>query len=119
MLQRHAKHLSLDAPPRVGYSMSFRLCLLLLALLLATCPVLAQVPRGAGGGATSPLAVQEIDGNPAVTAVTTIKVSNGSLTNNGGGTVTVVTGGTNTPAGSSGDLQTHSGSGSFRRHRGV
>lgn len=43
---------------------------------------------GGGSGVT----VEEVDGAPSVASVTTIKVSNGTLTNNGGGTVTVTTG---------------------------
>lgn len=43
---------------------------------------------GTGGGS---LTVEEIDGSPSVSSVTTIKVSNGQLTNNGSGVVTVCT----------------------------
>jgi|ETNvirenome_6_85_1030632.scaffolds.fasta_scaffold00279_22 hypothetical protein len=39
------------------------------------------------------LTVKELDGNPNVPNVTTIQVSNGTLTNNGGGIVTISTGG--------------------------
>lgn len=39
------------------------------------------------------LTVKELDGNPNVPNVTTIQVSNGSLTNDGGGVVTINTGG--------------------------
>jgi hypothetical protein len=45
---------------------------------------------GTGGGS---LTVQEQDGTPSVSSVTTIKVTNGTLTDNGGGTVSVTTGG--------------------------
>jgi hypothetical protein len=39
------------------------------------------------------LNVQEEDGNPSVNSVTQIKVSNGTLVNNGGGSVSIMTGG--------------------------
>ncbi len=45
---------------------------------------------GGGGGSIS---VQEIDGTPNVTGVTTLKVTNGTLTDNTGGVVTIDTGG--------------------------
>jgi len=50
---------------------------------------------GSDGGTTtsSNLTVQEIDGVPTVSGVTTIRVSNGTLTDNGGGVVTLTTGG--------------------------
>lgn len=46
-------------------------------------------------GVTKPtsLTVEEIDGSPTVPNVNTIKVSNGTLTDDGGGVVTVITGG--------------------------
>lgn len=50
-----------------------------------------------GGGAS--LTVAEIDGNPSVSNVTAIKFTNGSVTNNGDGTVNVATG-----AGGGGDV---------------
>jgi len=43
---------------------------------------------GSGGGIT----VQDIDGNPLVTDVTTIKFTNGAVTDDGGGVVSVTTG---------------------------
>jgi hypothetical protein len=46
-------------------------------------------PGGSGGGAS--LTVSEVDGAPSLTA-TTLIVSNGSLTDSGGGTATIVTG---------------------------
>jgi hypothetical protein len=58
---------------------------------LATC--------GEGGG--SPLTVKEEDGTPSVDNVTEIKVSSGTLTDNGSGSVSVVTGG----GGGSGDVE--------------
>jgi hypothetical protein len=44
---------------------------------------------GGGGGGGSALTVQELDGTPSDTAVTVIKVPNGSLTDNGAGDVTL------------------------------
>jgi hypothetical protein len=62
-----------------------------------------EVPPGEGDRAVNsiplaavnsiPLAVEEQDGVPAVLAVTKIKVSNGSLTDEGGGTVSLAAGG--------------------------
>lgn len=52
-----------------------------------------MVITSSGGGGGSPLTVTEIDGTPSVANVTTIKVSNGTLTDNGSGVVTVTTGG--------------------------
>jgi hypothetical protein len=48
------------------------------------------IPPGGGGGGAS-LTVTEGDGSPSLTA-TTLVVSNGSLTDSGGGTATIVTG---------------------------
>lgn len=44
-------------------------------------------------GTASSLIVKEIDGTPTVSGVTTLQVSNTTLTDNGSGTVTVTTGG--------------------------
>jgi len=52
-----------------------------------------------GGG--SSLTVQDIDGSPSVSNVTTIKVTNGSLTDNGGGVVTIATSGSGGGGGTS------------------
>ena len=46
-----------------------------------------QDPVGAGGSIT----VSDIDGTPSVASVTEIKFSNGTVTDNGDGTATVVT----------------------------
>lgn len=54
-------------------------------------------------GASTGLEVKEIDGTPDVTGVTIVRVSNGTLTNNGGGQVTINTAGS--PGGADGDLQ--------------
>ena len=45
------------------------------------------------GGAGTSLTVEEVDGNPSVSSVTKIKVTNGTLTDDGSGTVTITTGG--------------------------
>jgi len=65
--------------------------LLLVTVLLIALPsiALAQLKRGSGGS----IAVQESDGSPSVSGVTGITVTNGSLTDNGDGTVTVATSG--------------------------
>jgi len=70
----------------------------------------------AGGTTTSfNLTVQEIDGVPTVSGVNTIRVSNGTLTDNGGGTVTILTGGGGgaTPGGVQYDVQLNDGAGGF------
>ncbi len=59
---------------------------------------------GSGGGAS--LTVEEEDGSPSVGSVDTIQVSNGTLTDDGSGTVSISTGGGSTsPAGSDGAVQ--------------
>lgn len=55
-----------------------------------TSPFTAAV---AGTDYQSVITIQEADGTPSVSPVTTIKVSNGTLTDNGSGTVTISTGG--------------------------
>src|SRR2546428_1121764 len=45
------------------------------------------------GVSAASLTVKEVDGSPSVSGVTTIRVSNGTLTDDGGGQVTVTTGG--------------------------
>ena len=57
------------------------------------------IESGAGGGGSS-LTVEEVDGDPSVSDVTTIKVSNDTLADDGSGTVTITTGG----GGGSGDV---------------
>jgi hypothetical protein len=44
-------------------------------------------------GAGGVLTIAEIDGTPSVVGVTTIRVANGSLSDDGGGSVTITTGG--------------------------
>ena len=51
------------------------------------------VTSGGGGGTTFNLTVEEQDGNPTVSNVNTIRVSNGTLTDEGGGVVSIITGG--------------------------
>ncbi len=52
------------------------------------------------------LLVKEIDGAPSVSSVSTVRVSNGSLTDDGGGQVTITTsGGGGTPGGSDTQVQ--------------
>ena len=48
---------------------------------------------GGGGGGSFNLTVEEQDGNPTVSNVNTIRVSNGTLTDEGGGVVSITTGG--------------------------
>ena len=49
-------------------------------------------PTSGGGGGGSSLTVEEQDGVPSVSPVNTIRVSNGTLTDEGGGVVSIVTG---------------------------
>ena len=51
------------------------------------------VEKYTASGALGALAVKEIDGSPSVANVTEIKVTNGTLIDNGNGSVTVTTGG--------------------------
>ena len=70
----------------------------------------------AGGTTTSfNLTVKEIDGIPTVSGVNTIQVSNGTLIDNGGGTVTIITagGGGATPGGAQYDVQLNDGAAGF------
>lgn len=48
---------------------------------------------GDGGGSGSLLTVREEDGSPSVASVTELRVSNGTLTDNTGGSVSITTGG--------------------------
>ena len=59
-----------------------------------------------------PLTVSEIDGTPNVTSVSKILVSNTTLTDDGGGEVTILTGGATSPGGSTTELQ-YNNAGSF------
>jgi hypothetical protein len=51
------------------------------------------------GGSGSPLTVKEQDGTPSVSNVTEIRVSNNTLTDEGGGVVSITTGGGSGPGG--------------------
>jgi len=59
--------------------------------------------RPSGGG--SALTVRDIDGTPTVTSVNTIRFTNGAVTDNGSGVVTVTTGAGGTPGGSDTQVQ--------------
>jgi hypothetical protein len=61
---------------------------------------------------SSNLTVEEIDGTPSVSNVNKIRVTNGTLTDNGAGVVTLTIGGGGTPGGSSTQLQ-YNNAGSF------
>jgi hypothetical protein len=67
----------------------------------ATGPRFQVMSLGGGSGGISGLAVSEVDGSPSGT-FTGLKFSNGSMTNNGDGTATIVTG-----AGGGGDASTN------------
>lgn len=54
-------------------------------------------PTSGGGGGGSSLTVEEQDGIPSVSPVNTIKVSNGTLIDEGGGVVSLITGGGTVP----------------------
>lgn len=51
----------------------------------------AQIGTGTGGGGSA-LTVKDIDGTPTATNINTIRFTNGSVTDDGGGQVTVTTG---------------------------
>ncbi len=62
-------------------------------------------PTSGGGGGGSSLTVEEQDGIPSVSPVNTIRVSNGTLTDEGGGVVSIITGGGGTvPAAAYGEV---------------
>lgn len=52
-----------------------------------------------GGGGAGSLTVKEVDGTPTASNVDTIRVSNGTLTDDGGGQVTITIGAGSVPAG--------------------
>lgn len=60
-----------------------------------------------GGGGGTALTIEDLDGTPSVANVDTIKVTNGTLTDNGDGSVTIDTGlgGSGTPGGSDTQVQ--------------
>jgi hypothetical protein len=55
----------------------------------AVSGVLPTANGGTGSSSGSSLSVQEVDGSPNVSGVINIKVTDGTLTNNGGGSVTI------------------------------
>lgn len=65
-----------------------------IAILLVICPAIVHSSGFGGGSGGSSLTMVEGDASPSVSGVTSITVPNGSLTDNGGGSVTF------TPAGS-------------------
>lgn len=64
---------------------------------------------GGGGGGSFNLTVEEQDGNPTVSNVNTIRVSNGTLTDEGGGVVSITTGGGSVAVQSFGEVTQPSG----------
>ena len=85
---------------------------LLYALLLViglAGPLWGQNTSGTGGGGTA-LSVQEEDGAPTVSGVSTLKFPNGSVTDNGGGSVSVSAGGAGAPTNATYIVQTADGS---------
>jgi hypothetical protein len=66
-------------------------------------------PTSGGGGGGSSLRVEEQDGVPSVSPVNTIRVTNGTLTDEGGGVVSIVTGGGTTVSQSFGEIVQPSG----------
>ena len=69
------------------------------------------VTSGGGGGGTA-LTVEEQDGTPSVSNVNTIRVTNGTLTDEGGGVVSITTGGGGgggSPGGPTGAVQFNNG----------
>jgi hypothetical protein len=67
-----------------------------LCILCTAFPVYAQVVRPPTGSSGSSLEVKEVDGTPDVTSVRTMVVPNGSLTDNGNGSVTLTISGSGT-----------------------
>ena len=65
---------------------------------------LVRVLLGRTTGSGSPLTVKEIDGSPSVANVTEIKVTNGALTDNGGGSTTITIGAGTLADGDYGDI---------------
>ena len=47
-------------------------------------------PVYGGGGGGGSITVEEIDGSPSVTSITTIQINNGSLTDLGGGVAQIL-----------------------------
>ena len=70
------------------------------------------------GQSNPPLRLQEIDGTPNVLGVTTIKVTNGTLSCSGKVCTITVTGGSGSPGGASGTVQWNDG-GAFNGTSGL
>src|SRR5262245_23684549 len=70
----------------------WKLLLLLAILVLLGDTGLAQISMSGGGGGGTSMTITEIDGAPSGT-FSTLKFSNGSVTNNGDGSATIMTGG--------------------------
>jgi len=85
-----------------------RRALLALCLLFLAAPVWAQQIDGQLGGAS--LTVKENDNLPTVSGVTSISVNNGTLTDNGGGSVTISLSAGSAPADATYITQTANGS---------
>lgn len=69
--------------------------LILLVCLLASWPAYAQEISGQAGGAS--LTVKENDNNPTVSGVGSISFTNGTVTDDGAGAVSVTIGGREFP----------------------
>lgn len=89
-----------------GVAMLSRIFLTLLLFVSAT-PAFAQQIEGEGGG--SALTVKENDNNPTVSSVNSISFTNGTVTDNGGGSVSVTIGGTGAPTDATYITQTPNG----------
>ncbi len=74
-----------------------RLGLALLMVLAVSLPAWAQNVGSGGGGGGTPLTVKENDNSPTVSNVNSISFTNGSVTDNGSGSVTVTISGTGAP----------------------
>lgn len=82
--------------------------LFVVLLLLGGCPAYAQqVDNGSSGGS---ITVKENDNSPTVSNVTSISVNNGTLTDNGGGSVTISLSAGSAPADATYITQTANGS---------
>jgi hypothetical protein len=95
---------------RIGKFYNDLLILLFLCLLLG--------PGVGHADTTVPLTIEENDGSPSVKNVKVIKVDNGSLTDNGGGSIAVTTGSPTSPGGANTQVQYNS-SGSFAADAGL
>ena len=85
-----------------------RRAVLVLCLLLLASPVWAQNIDGQAGGGAS-LTVKENDNIPNVSGVSSISFTNGTVTDDGGGAVSVTISGTGAPADATYITQTANG----------